>query len=669
MNRLIADRYALGEIIGSGGMSEVFAAEDTLIGRDVALKMLRTELARDINFRERFRREAQNSGRLNHSSIVAVYDTGETDVDGVMVPYIVMERVHGRTLRDMVRQDGPLSPTDAAHLLQPVCDALQHSHDAGIIHRDIKPANIMITNTGAVKVMDFGIARALDDSTSAMTQTSAIIGTAQYLSPEQARGKSADARSDLYALGCVLYEAVTGQPPFAGETPFAVAYQHVQEDPPPPSQEIHGLSRNDALNIDAVVLTAMAKNPADRYQSAKEMADDLNRLSRSAVTRAAGAHIHDTPTALTERIETPEPDPAAPTTTMTAAEVAPGNGRHRAPESDNKNARRAAKESSGTPRWLGILAGVLTVIALVVGSAFAWDYFDLGYRLGLSNSRELVQIPDVTGKPQAEATTTLENAGFKVDVNQEPNPDVAEGTVIRTNPGVGSELQRGTSVTLVVSSGREITEVPDLRGKTTEEAAGLLAKAELQLDSSVREEPDDKTPQGQVSQQDPAAGSKISKGSRVRITVSSGPERVRVPDISGMSWDKARGILEDLGLHPQPNYVDSREAEGTVVSSAASGQELRRGDTITVDVSNGMLIAMPDIGRMTQAQAVQALRNAGWQGSASQLRAGDIVRTPAITDEGKIADFSPQAGADVRKDATINVRYWKFDLSALSPGR
>lgn len=191
MNDVIAGRYELGEVIGTGGMSEVYSATDTLLGREVAIKMLRADLARDVNFRERFRREAQNSGKLNHPAIVAVYDTGETERAGISTPYIVMERVHGRTLRDIVREDGPLSPTEAAQTLLPVCQALQFSHDAGIIHRDIKPANVMITNTGAVKIMDFGIARALDDATSAMTQTSAVIGTAQYLSPEQARGKLA----------------------------------------------------------------------------------------------------------------------------------------------------------------------------------------------------------------------------------------------------------------------------------------------------------------------------------------------------------------------------------------------------------------------------------------------------------------------------------------------
>ena len=271
--RLLSNRYELGETLGYGGMSEVHHGHDVRLGREVAIKILRADLARDPQFQERFRREAQNAAALNHPAIVAVYDTGETNTEFGPLPYIVMEYVEGRTLRDIVKTEGPMSQKRAMEVMADVCAALDFSHRHGIVHRDVKPANVMITKNGAVKVMDFGIARAMHDGQSAMTQTAAVIGTAQYLSPEQARGESVDARSDVYAAGCVLYELITGEPPFTGDSPVAVAYQHVREDPNPPS------SVNPAVapELDAVVLKALAKGPANRYQSAAEMRSDLVR--------------------------------------------------------------------------------------------------------------------------------------------------------------------------------------------------------------------------------------------------------------------------------------------------------------------------------------------------------------------------------------------------------
>ena len=291
-DELLSGRYRLGGLIGVGGMSDVYSASDTLLGREVAVKMMRADLARDESFLERFRREAKNAAFLNHPVIVSVFDTGETEGPMGTVPYIVMELVQGETLRDIVRREGPMDPRRAASILADVCDALDFSHRQGIIHRDVKPANIMLTNTGAVKVMDFGIARALGDSTT-MTQTAAVIGTAQYLSPEQARGKPADARSDIYSVGCVLFEALTGQPPFTGETPLSVAYQHVQDDPPLPSELVKGLSDEEGTALDAVLLTAMAKDPAERYDTAADLAEELRRISRGEVPLAALPHLDD----------------------------------------------------------------------------------------------------------------------------------------------------------------------------------------------------------------------------------------------------------------------------------------------------------------------------------------------------------------------------------------
>lgn len=651
----IADRYELGEVIGTGGMSDVYAATDTLLGRDVAIKMLRLEMARDINFRERFRREAHNSGKLNHPAIVAVYDTGETLIDGTSVPYIVMERVVGSTLRDIIRDHGPMEPAEAAATLIPVCDALQASHDAGIVHRDIKPANIMITNTGAVKVMDFGIARALDDSTSAMTQTSAVIGTAQYLSPEQARGKAADGRSDLYGLGCVLYEMLTGRPPFQGETPFSVAYQHVQENPEPPSNFIPGLSPTEAVNLDAVVLTAMAKHPGDRYQTAIDMANDLELLSRNAVTQAARTHVapHEAPTDI---------EPGAPAArgaeaahAASATQVAPSYIPAPAPQGGSH--RRQEKQSN----WLKWVAAVLAVIVVGVGGAFAYDYFTES-----RTTANAITVPNVQGAERADAVQQLEKLGLLVDVTEEPSPTVPRGIVLRTNPTANSQLQPGTPIMVVVSGGKEITDVPDITGKQLSEAAELLEEAGLALAQNVREENSSDIPEGEIISQHPAAGAQLSKGSEVRVTISSGQEEVRVPDVRGMASDEARVLLTDLGFQVSVHPVDGFERPDQVVSVSGLGGMRPKGSTLALEVSRGNLIMMPDLTRMTPPEALAALRDAGWKGQNAQLRQGETVKTALPTDADRIAVVSPEAGTTIRNDQTVDIRLYRFDLSALA---
>lgn len=646
MTFVIADRYELDAVIGSGGMSEVFAATDTLIGREVAVKMLRIDLAKDPNFRERFRREAQNSGRLSHPSIVAVFDTGEVDKDGTSVPYIVMERVHGRNLREVVTEDGVFTPVEAANILIPVCEALQASHDAGIIHRDVKPANIMITNTGGVKVMDFGIARAVNDSTSAMTQTSAVIGTAQYLSPEQARGKPADARSDIYATGCVMYELVTGKPPFEGESPFAVAYQHVQEDPTPPSDFIADLTPTAAINVDAVILTAMAKHPADRYQTASEMAADLGRLSRNAVSHAARAHV--------ETEETPE-EPETRFSTRTSTQVAPAAGV--AAASAGSGSRSASRKRGS--RGLTALAIVLSLGVVGVAGAFTYDYF------ANSSSTTTSTIPNVEGLPQQEALTELQAAGFVVSIVEEASADVAEGLVIRANPSVGSEIRQGATVTITVSTGREMINIPDVSGMTLEDAARTLEEMGLVLNQNVREENSDEVESGLVIDQNPEAGQEVVVGSSVSLTMSSGVESIRVPNLTGMNWSQAEQNLISMGFNPTATYVDSQQLEGEVLSVSSQGTELPKGSSITVEVSNGMLIEAPDLARMSTEQAISALRAAGWTAPDQSLIVGEPVLTAALVDQGKIGYQSPTPATLFRKDAQVQVRLFEFDLAAL----
>ena len=676
---LIANRYELGEVIGTGGMSNVYAADDTLLGRDVAIKMLKPDMARDDNFRERFRREAQNSARLNHSSIVAVFDTGEAEFEGLSLPYIVMERIYGRTLRDIVRAEGSLTPEQAAELLVPVCAALQSSHDTGIIHRDIKPANIMVTNTGAVKVMDFGIARALDDSTSAMTQTSAVIGTAQYLSPEQARGKNADARSDVYAAGCVLYEAVTGTVPFEGETPFAVAYQHVQEDPQPPSERItlHDLSDTEKLNVDAVTLTAMAKHPADRYQSAEEMRADLERLQRGAITQAARAHIEPADDHPETAVTSVVPRQAA-TAAGAAAAGAAGAAAHRRPDpqSIQQSSGRAQKRQrqSTLAKWL---AGVLALLVLIAVVVFTWQVLNDSIIGGGQNSDEatsqsaspdMVIVPELINVHRTEAIAQLEELGLVVEEEQAPSPTVEDDHVIGVNPSAGSELREGTTVRLTVSTGEELTTVPDLTGLSPADASAALADVGLRLNSSVAQESSNSVDEGLVITQDPPAGEEISEGSEVTITVSTGAETVRVPSLAGTNWEDAESTLTSLGFVATPEFVDSAEPENQVLAVGGSGSDAARGTEIIVRVSNGMIMDMPDITRMSPEDGIAALRSAGWEGSDDDFRISETrPGTGALIDSGLIAGTEPDSNSTVRKDAPITVYVWEFNFDELAP--
>lgn len=671
---MVNDRYRLGDVIGTGGMSEVYRATDSLLGRDVAIKMLRPEMARDVNFRERFRKEAQNSGRLNHPNIVAVYDTGEADEDGMAIPYIVMELVHGRTLRDLVREDGPLSPREAAQVLIPVAHALQASHDAGIIHRDVKPANIMITNTGQVKVMDFGIARALDDSTSAMTQTSAVIGTAQYLSPEQAQGKPADARSDVYALGCVLYEAVTGHAPFEGETPFAVAYQHVQEEPNAPSESLDpdSLTPTERVNLDAVVLTSMAKDPMDRYQSAQEFGADLERMSSGNVTRAAQMHIaDDEPSAHSQPEDSTRVAAVHPaTTTMDPQPAAAAGVPVAAPgvASADIDERDGARKSRPWMKWIAIILAI-ALAGLLIG--FAFDYWNTSQQQQAEQEQDqeaqanMVTVPNVEDRPRSEVIAELEDLDLLVTVNEEANPDIARDNAIRINPAPGSQLQRNSTVILTVSSGREITEVPDVVGLSLEDASRALSDAGLSMSDSVEEEESSADNTGRVTQQNPPAGSQLSRGSRVTVTVGTGPRMIRVPsNLVGQDIEDVRSTLDAMGFDVQVENVDSTETDGQVLSVSDEGNEIPADSTVTVRVSNGQLIVAPDLVRQTPEEAEEALRDAGWSGS---FNVGRPVNTGSAVDSDLIAWASVSEGDSVRRDADIEIRLWEFNLGELIP--
>lgn len=664
-NAVLGGRYRLGAVIGTGGMSDVYAATDELLGRDVAVKMMRADLARDDTFLERFRREAKNAAKLNHHAIVAVYDTGQTDAETGSVPYIVMERVHGSTLREILRDSGPLPLPEAGRVMAEVCRALSFSHEAGIIHRDVKPANIMITNTGAVKVMDFGIARALSDSTSAMTQTSAVIGTAQYLSPEQARGRSADARSDLYAAGCVLYEITTGRPPFSGESPFSVAFQHVQDAPTPPSTlpGMH-LDQRQALALDSVTLTAMAKDPADRYDTAEDMARDLQALAdrrmplaaaNYADPTAAGAAAAGAAGAAGGHGAPGYGDSDAATTVFAtgggrrpAAQqhpVAPVAQDHRGEDPDDRQGR-------GKRRGVVTAAWVIAVLALLgVGGVIGYNMLKSDGVTGSTSAQ--VTVPDVAGKSQADAEKLLEDAGLQVDVQEQPDADIERGLAVKTDPGARSVVPEGSQVTLVISSGKEITEVPDLTGMTTDRAQQALSAVGLKLKSQVDEQPSDTVKAGQILSQNPGQGSQVSKGTEVAITVSTGTEQVRVPTVSGQDLDDARANLEGAGFVVSVEMVDSAEPENKVLAAENEGTQQPKGSTVTLTVSKGNQFMMPNLKGQSISDVSAALRDAGWTGGS--VRREDVSTLDPLSID-QVVGQSPSAGTLVAKDSAVTVQ-------------
>ncbi|CAI36186.1 serine/threonine protein kinase PknB [Corynebacterium jeikeium K411] len=713
----LGGRYRLGAKIGTGGMSDVYAATDELLGRDVAVKMMRPDLARDTTFLERFRREAQNAAKLNHPAIVAVYDTGQTPDEDGAVPYIVMERVHGETLRDIIQDSGKMSLNDAAAVMSQVCSALFFSHEAGIIHRDIKPANVMITNTGAVKVMDFGIARALSDSSSAMTQTAAVIGTAQYLSPEQARGQSADARSDIYAAGCVFYELATGKAPFHGESPLSVAFQHVQENPEAPSQVLGmHLSKREALSLDSITLTAMAKSPSDRYDDAQEMATDLKRLSEDQLPLVAQAYANDADSANAGSHTSGRA--AAGAAGLAAGAAAAGvAGAHAngddvqtsvipASHSTNNGAAAGMAATGGEGgdgyygeydddyegddyydgaygdeyddeygdgyddeyyedepkrRWWAPIAWVAGIAAVIAGGYFAYQAFTGDDEPEKPIEAEQVKIPLVANKDRAEAEKILKDAGFEVTVEETTHDKIARGKAIGTDPAANASVARGTEIKLLVSSSREITDVPDLTGKTTEEAVKLLKDAKLVLNNEVKEEASDDVPKGKIITQTPPQGSQVSAGTKVTITVSTGPEDVRVPVVTGQQVEDARENLESAGFKVVVNQVDSVEPKGQVLSASSEGEKLAKGSEITLEVSLGNQFEMPSLQGMKFGDVFRELQAAGWRGTPDQLHR-ENKNTADLGRVDEVAQQSIHSGQVIKRDEDITVTVYVFNL-------
>ncbi|GFG53384.1 serine/threonine protein kinase [Mycolicibacterium agri] len=615
----LSDRYELGEILGFGGMSEVHLARDVRLHRDVAVKVLRADLARDPTFYLRFRREAQNAAALNHPAIVAVYDTGEAETPNGPLPYIVMEYVDGVTLRDIVHNDGPMEAKRAIEVIADACQALNFSHQHGIIHRDVKPANIMISKTGAVKVMDFGIARALADANS-VTQTAAVIGTAQYLSPEQARGEKVDARSDVYSLGCVLYEILTGEPPFIGDSPVAVAYQHVREDPIPPSQRKEGISPE----LDAVVLKSLAKNPDNRYQTAAEMRADLIRVHSGETPEA--------PKVLTD---------AERTSLLASTPSNPIPATEQMALHQSAYAERERGQSVG--RWL-IAVAMLAVLTVVVTVAINM----------IGGDTRAVQVPDVRGQTSADAVVTLQNAGFRTRTQQRPDSTVEPGHVIDTEPSANTEVDAGDEITINVSTGPEQREIPDVSSLTYAEAVKKLTDAGF---GKFKQAPSPSTPQlkDRVVGTIPPANQTSAITNEVTIVIGSGPESKQIPDVKGQTVESAQQVLNASGFtRSVPVEVDSPQPAGQVIGTVpATGQTVPLDTAVQIQVSRGNQFTMPDLRGQFWTEAEPRLRALGWTGF--------LDKGPDVRDSGQrtnaVVTQSPPPGTTVNFDATITLSF------------
>ena len=680
---ILAGRYELGDTLGYGGMSEVHRGRDTVLGRDVAVKVMRPELARDETFYQRFRREAQNSASLNHPSIVAIYDQGEEPTAEGALPYIVMEIVEGDTLRDIVKMDGAMEVDRALGVMADVCGALDFSHKKGIIHRDVKPANVMISRDGAVKVMDFGIARAVSDSTSSLTTTSSVLGTAQYLSPEQARGETVDARSDLYSAGCVLYEMVTGVPPFTGESPVAVAYQHVRETPQPPSVVNPQVSRY----VDAVIMQAMAKNPDNRYATAGEMRSDLLAVLTGS-RPSAPLVLSDDELDDDQRPDAPHgftgagfaaggSDWSSPSEAATeahdlnglygtssaggaAAGGASGQAATAGPSEQAPTRHRSSDtERRSRPRAVVIALSVLLVLGVIAGVSI-WATGDNGPG-STEQPQQEVSIPEVAQRPVEEVVEELTALGLEPVQVPQTDMHIPVGHVISSDPIAGKRLAVGSEITLVVSTGKPILSVPNVMGMSPGDARRALEEAGFQVIPENEARPSTEGDQDKVVDSDPPPGAQVPADQPVRLTVGSGPEELQVPGVVGQNVDSARATLESAGFRVDTRRVDGTAPEGQVVEqSTTAGQTQLKGATITIQVSAGNRFEMPNIVGDTVDEALAKLEQAGWRGGRGQLV--ELPQNdPDLARVGQIYSQQPPVGVAGVNDQVV-VRVIRFGL-------
>lgn len=608
IGQTIDGRYTVVRRIARGGMATVYEAVDTRLDRTVALKVMHRHLAEDPEFRARFEREAKSAARLSHPHVVAVFDQGESDD----LVYLAMEYVPGRTLRDVMRRFGPLSPEQSLVIMDAVLEALDAAHAAGFVHRDIKPENVLLSDDGRVKVADFGLARALATSATNAT-TGMIIGTVAYLSPEQVERGEADARSDVYAAGILLYEMVTNTVPHAGESPLSVAYQHVNADVPPPSQARAGIP----ASVDAIVVRATRRRPEQRYESARAFLADVRRVRGTLPPPRPFASADEQATVAVPRPGTLEQETTRLEQPSTA--LPPARSRRR------------------RPLVIGLVIALLVAVAAVGGWA-------------LASQVGRVPVPDLVGQTVEDASALLGPAGLRLEVSGEAfSEDVAAGVIVSTDPGAGSGIKPEDPVLATVSKGPERFSVPEVSGLTPEEASAALTQAQLAT-GETRQVFDAAVPVGQVAGTDPAIGTPLRKGESVALLISKGPEPVPVPDIEGRKLAGAKAALAKVGLTAAVTEKFSMKAPaGEVLNvTPSAGTVVDSGSSVGVVVSKGPPpVEVPNLVDMRKKDAIAALARLGLTAR---------VEEGAVTPLNRVLNQSPAAGTTVPKGSVVVIR-------------
>jgi eukaryotic-like serine/threonine-protein kinase len=634
INTLFDGRYRVLRRLGRGGMADVYLAEDEELGRRVAIKILNERHAADDQFVERFRREATNAAGLSHPNIVSIYDRGEAE--GTY--YIAMEYLEGSTLKDIVVRRGPLPVEDAIGFARDVLEALRFAHRKGLVHRDIKPHNVMCDSDRRVKVTDFGIARA---GASQMTEAGSIIGTAQYLSPEQARGGAIDHRSDLYSVGVVLYELLTGTVPFAGATPVEIAMKHLSSVPEPPSARRPEVPEA----LDQIILRALAKDPDERYQTAEEMDAELARVAEGLPVSAetaeaatqvlAGAGAIDTAATAISKAPTAVTPPRAPTPPPP----------HRPP---SRGYYYEEPPPRSRPIWPWLIA-LLLVLAAAGAVWLAW-----GKIQDQLQQSETIAVPDVRGSKEILAVRKLRSKGFdNIKVIREKSADVPEATVISQDPQAGDRVQKDKLITLRSSLGPPLAVVPDVRDKTLTDAIQILADRGLK--ANPVDVPSSK-PEGTVVAQDPAPGKKVAAKSTVRVNISKGAPQVAVPTVVGQRYEDALVLLQNAGFFVARSDVESNEQKGVVIGQNPPGNSVAtKGARVTLSVSKGpTAVEVPDVTGLDEATAQTQLEDAGFVVSVRDRSTDDEA------EDGNVVEQRPAALSKVKPGSTVTIFIGRF---------